>query len=236
KRVRRLAESRATFSSATFTPDGRVVLVGAGGTIPAEGDRPAEEFAGELNLLDPAAGRWVRGFEVPPPAPSVSHRYTGWSALAPDGRTLYVSFNTGEVVGFEVATGRPRRALAGHGGFVGALAVSADGRRLISGGRDGVALVWDATLAGAAAPGGPPADPDQLWGAAAGGEPRAALAALGALATTPDRAVEVLRRHVKPAPAAPAAADIARIFAALDSPDFAAREKASAELTGYGES
>src|SRR5688500_19969468 len=35
-------------------------------------------------------------------------------------------------------------------GYVGGLAVSADGRRLISGGHDGTALVWDVTLAGGA--------------------------------------------------------------------------------------
>src|SRR5439155_13050314 len=71
KYVRRLVEGQGTFQSGMFTADGRFVLIGAGGTIPAHGGRGEEEFTGELNLLDPAAGRWVRTFDVPPPAESV---------------------------------------------------------------------------------------------------------------------------------------------------------------------
>jgi WD40 repeat protein len=95
-----------------------------------------------MNLLDPVAGRHVRGFGSPPVPGGVSHRYSGASTLAPDGRTLYVSYSTGDIVAYEAATGRPRRTLTGHRGYVGGLAVSADGKRLISGGHDSTALVW----------------------------------------------------------------------------------------------
>ncbi len=52
-----------------------------------------------------------------------------------------MSYNTGDIVAYEVATGRPRRTLTGHRGYVGGLAASADGRRLISGSHDSTALV-----------------------------------------------------------------------------------------------
>src|SRR5262249_37820543 len=152
KRIRRLAEGEGIFRSATFTADGRVVLVGAAGTIPVEEGRPAQEFKGEMNLLDPIAARWLRSFIAPPPTPGVIIRYTGTTLLSPDGRTLYVSYNTGEIVGSEVATGQPRRTLIGHRGYVGALGLTSDGRRLISGGHEGSALLWDVSLAGAAKP------------------------------------------------------------------------------------
>jgi WD40 repeat protein len=238
KRAHRLADSQGTYRSATFTADGRVVLVGAGGTIPAEGGRGSQEFKGEMNLLDPVAARWVRSFTPPPPTPGATHRYTGATLLSTDGRTLYVSYNTGEIVGFEVATGQPRRTLSGHRGYVGTLGLTRDGRRLISGGHGGSALVWDMTLAGAAKPRKGPltaADAEKLWENAATAEGRAAYAALADLAAAPDRAVEVLLRQVKPVPAAPTEADLDRVFKGLDSDEFAARQKASRELIGLGE-
>jgi RNA polymerase sigma factor (sigma-70 family) len=145
KRVRRLAEANGTFRTGTFTADGKFVLIGSGGTIPGDDDRGSVEFGGEMNLFDAVAGRHVRGFDVPPMPDTVAVRYSGASVLSPDGRTLYVSYNTGEIVAYEVATGKPRRTFAGHRGYIAALAMSADGRRLISSGNDGVALVWDAT-------------------------------------------------------------------------------------------
>jgi hypothetical protein len=237
KYVRRLADSERTFRSGTFTADGRFMLVGAAGTIPAHGGRGSESFSGEMNLLDPAAGRWVRSFEVPPTAETVALRYSGATTLSPDGRTLYVSYNTGAIIAFEVATGKPRRTLAGHRGYISGLALSADGKRLISGGRDGTALVWDVTPAGAVpADRKQPANAEKLWATAAGGEAKAAYAAMAELAAAPDRAVEVLLAQVKPAPAGPTDAVLDRIVADLGSEEFATREKASKELTEYGDS
>jgi WD40 repeat protein len=244
KQLRRLAVAdtqagaAGTFRTVTFTPDGRVVLVGGGGAIPHPKGLDPEAFKGEMNVLDPVAGRWVREFEVPPVPDTVARRYSGATALSPDGRTLYVSYNTGEIVGFEVATGKPRRTLSGHRGFVGGLAFSADGRRLISGCRDGVALVWDATLSGAASPRREPpteADALKLWATAGEEDARASFTAMAELARAPDHALAVLRRQVKPAPADPTPAEMDRIFADLDSASFATREKAAEELSEYGE-
>jgi hypothetical protein len=97
----------------------------------------------------------------------------------------------------------------------------------------------DVTLAGGAAPRGKPlteTDAEKLWEALGHDDPRAAFAALTDLAGSPDRAVEMLRQHLKPAPAAPTDAALDRIFSDLGSEDFAAREKASKQLEGYGES
>ena len=238
KRVRRLAEANISFRTGTFTVDGRFILIGGAGTIIQPDGSEGEAFTGDMNFLDPVAGRVVRGFEMPPVPESVSIRYSGASALSPDGGTLYVSYNTGDIVAYEVATGRPRRTLTGHRGYIGGLAFSADGRRLISGGHDGTALVWDTTLTG-----GPPrakslteADAEKLWEVAGGDDAKAAFAALAELASASDRAVQVLRKHVKPAPAAPTEAVLDRLFADLGSEDFATREKASKELNEYGAS
>lgn len=238
KRVHRLADGQGTYRSATYTADGRIVLIGGGGTIPAEGGRAARKFDGEMNLLDPLAARWIRSFTPPPPTPGVQIRYTGATVLAPDGRTLYVSYNTGAIVGFEVATGQPRRTLPGHRGYVSALECSPDGRRLISSGKDGTALVWDVTLTGAAKPRKDSlsaADAEKLWTAAIAPDAAEAFTALANFAAAPDQAITLLRRQIKAAPQGPTDAEMDRLFEKLDSDDFATREKASRELAAFGE-
>src|SRR5205823_7913363 len=135
-----------------------------------------------------------------------------------------------EVVAFEVATGQPRRNLYGHGGFVGSLAMTPDGRRLIAGCNDASAYLWDATPAGAAKPRKEPltaAGADELWAALAGLEAQPAYAAMADIGPAPDRAAVLVRRQLKPVPVLPTDAELHRAVADLDSEDFATREKAS---------
>lgn len=238
KRVRRLVDGEGTFRSVTFATDGRLVLIGSGGTIPAEEGRAAYTFKGEMNLLDPLAARWLRSFTPPPRKPTVQVRYTGATALAPDGRSLYVSYNTGAIVVFEVATGQPRRALPGHREYVSTLSFSADGRRLLSGGRDSACLLWDESLASATKQRKEPLtamEAEKLWQTASGTDAQAAFDALAELCTAPELALAVLHRQLKPVPAAPSEEELKEIFEQLDSNDFAGREKASRRLAAFGE-
>jgi hypothetical protein len=127
-----------------------------------------------------------------------------------------VSYNTGEIICFEMATGKPRRTLTGHRGYIGGLAFSADGRRLVSGSNDGTALVWDVSLATAPAPRAKPltdAQVTKLWDALDGDDAKAAFAAMTELAGVPDQATDLLRRHVKPAAAPTDAARVRHIRA-----------------------
>jgi RNA polymerase sigma factor (sigma-70 family) len=235
RRVCRLAEWKdimRSLTAATFTADGRVVLTPGKGTVPAQGGRPEQSFEGEVALLDPETPRWLRSFT------SSGRQYTMATVVSPDGRTLYVSFDTCEVVAFEVATGQPRRNLYGHGGFVGSLAMTPDGRRLIAGCNDASAYLWDATPAGAAKPRKEPltaAGADELWAALAGLEAQPAYAAMADMGAAPDRAVVLVRRELKPVPVLPTDAELDRAFADLDSEDFATREKASRRLAEWGE-
>jgi hypothetical protein len=117
--------------------------------------------------------------------------------------------------------------------------MSPDGQRLISGGHDSSALLWDVTPARAARPRKEPltaAAADESWPALASAEARDAFVAMADLAAAPDRAVALLRRGIKPVPAAPGDADLDRTFVDLDSEDFDTREKASKTLAGFGES
>jgi hypothetical protein len=249
--IRRLAEwLKLTWhfqpaTMVTFTADGRVVLAPGTGTIPAQGGRPAQPSVGAAALpdplgqhsvgvaalLDPLTPRWVQSFA------SWWHYYTAAIVVSPDGRTLYVSFDTSEIAVYEVATGKLRRVLYGHAGCVRSLAMARDGRRLLSGSDDLHALLWDTTLAGAAKPRKEPltaAAADRLWTALADDTP-AAFAAMADLATAPDLAVALVRRELKPVAAVPTDADLDRTFADLDSRDFATRQKAMRQLAEFGE-
>jgi hypothetical protein len=236
--IRRLAEwlklawNFQPATMATFTPDGRVVLAPGTGTVPAQGGRPEQPSAGAAALLDPLTPRWVQSFA------GVWQYYTTSIAVSPDGRTLYVSGDTSEIRAFEVATGKLRRTLYGHAGCVRSLAMAPDGRRLLSGSDDDFALLWDTTPAGAAKPRKEPltdAAADGLWSALAGEDAGAAFAAMADLAAAPNRAVALVRRELKPAPAAPTDDQLDRTFADLDSEDFATRDGASRRLAEYGE-
>jgi WD40 repeat protein len=239
KRARRLAEANpGSFDSARFTADGRLAVVGKGGTIPGDEGRPAEAFKGALSLLDPIAARLVRSFTDPPDKKDAQLRWSGATLLSPDGRTLYVTYNTHEIVAFEIATGQPRRILIGHSAFPLALAFSRDGRRLASGGHDLAALIWDVTLTGAAPEQKAPRtanDWAKLWPIVAGDDAAEACRALAALAAEKDSAVAMLRTRVRPVANSPSDAEMDRVFADLDSDVFAAREAASRGLDKLGE-
>jgi RNA polymerase sigma factor (sigma-70 family) len=218
---------------ATFTADGRVMVAPGTGTVPAQGGRPEQPSRGAAALLDPLTPRRVQSFGT-----LEGHYYTAAIVVSPDGRTLYLSFDTSEIVAFEVATGQLRRTLYGHAGCVRSLAMAPDGRRLLSGSDDGFALLWDTTPAGAAKPRKDPltaADADELWAALAAGDAQKAYSAMAELSAAPDRAVALVRRELKPAPAAPTDAELDRAFADLDSESFATREKASRQLAEFGE-
>lgn len=51
----------------------------------------------------------------------------------------------GEIRLVEVASGKVARTLTGHGGFIKSLALSGDGKKLVSGSEDKTAIVWDLT-------------------------------------------------------------------------------------------
>ena len=67
------------------------------------------------------------------------------SVASPDGSTVAVAGQTGEIVEIDVQTGDQRRGTTGLGAEVLWLSYSDDGRRLVSGAADGGVSLWDAT-------------------------------------------------------------------------------------------
>jgi WD40 repeat protein len=152
------------------------------------------------------------------------------------GRTLASAETGGLVRLWEVRRGGERLSLRGHRGAVLSVAFSADGRRLISGGDDGTALVWDRPRL--ADPGRDTSasaeDLEARWKDLSAADAGEAFRAARGLYASPDRAVGLAGRRLKPAPVLDPAT-VARRIADLRSEDFSARERAGRELGAIGE-
>jgi WD40 repeat protein len=112
-----------------FSPDGRVLAIGA-----YDGQGP-----GEVVLWDLAAGKERAVLRGHRPTPLVL-------AFSRDGRALAAAFTDGKTGGvrvWDVAQGRQLAALEGHKQPVFCLAFSADGKTLATGSADGTVKLWD---------------------------------------------------------------------------------------------
>ncbi|WP_433293862.1 caspase, EACC1-associated type [Actinoplanes sp. CA-030573] len=111
--------------------DGRVVASGSDGTILV--------WATAAASGSPAA---ASGPADPAPAAIVGDGAVGAIAVTPDG-TVLVAADGHAVRSWKVPSGASRWALTGGPGEAGHVAVSADGRRAASTGRDSTVRVWD---------------------------------------------------------------------------------------------
>jgi WD40 repeat protein len=134
REIRRFKEQGGSIQSVAISPDGRRALSGSQDTI--------------VRLWDLESGDLIREFR--------GHTEGVFSvAFSPDGRLAY-STSGGFLRGgwedgrdaairvWDVETGQEVRRMEGHRGIVRSVAVSPDGRRVLSGGRDSAVILWDA--------------------------------------------------------------------------------------------
>ncbi|HEY7423627.1 MAG TPA: PQQ-binding-like beta-propeller repeat protein [Gemmataceae bacterium] len=225
KEVSPLAEALRTTWELCWSPDGQFVA--------------AQGSASPANVIDHEARRDLRVWDMKTgrrlPHLTVLNRQGGMHVhYSHDSRTMLTTDLQGVIHLWEVATGKERARLTGHlSGEIGSLALSADGRLLVSGGYDSQALVWDLT---GRMPDGrwhsvrqPPEKLRAAWKALASEDARAAYAAMWQLTADPEGAVSMLREQLRPV-ARPKPGQVARLLTALDSEKFAERERATREL------
>jgi WD40 repeat protein len=228
----------AAFRGAAFSPDGRTLALEL-----ADGEIQLVELAsGKPRLVLNARTRAKPDPDLPPALPRGSGFFFGTAeppppAIAPDGRLLAQAGEDGKVHLWDLRTGKEAASPAGHRGQVTALAFSADGKRLASGGGDTAALVWDAEAIRKKLPAQAATlsreKAEALWGDL-GGDAGPAYEAVRGLAGDPTKALPLLRQRLKPAADADAKL-VARLIADLDADDFDTREKAKKELGRLGE-
>ncbi|MFL5339302.1 MAG: hypothetical protein ACJ8F7_03965 [Gemmataceae bacterium] len=225
-RLRRvITEPAPRYFQTDLTPDGDLLLGDQYNPPRPDGSPPAA-----LRLVSPE-GALRREFPDPTPGRNAAFRQVRRLALAPTGY-LVASAEGDRVLLFEIATGQLRGVLSGHHGEVSALAFTPDGRRLISGSNDNTALVWDVTPTALAKPAD--GDPSRLWEQLTSSDAAVVGPAIAGLVSQPEATVKLIRDRLKPA-AAPESALLDRLVADLGSDQFAARQKALAELEKLGE-
>jgi WD40 repeat protein len=207
------------------SPDGRRLLsAGSDQTI-----RVWETATGkECAVLDKEAGPvFSNSYSVPYPLAVSPTR----SLLAAPGRE---AARRHLIDLWDYSTGKRVATLDGHTGPVTALAFSADGARLISGGADTTALIWMVPNR--------PSEPERLadattfsafWTELGDKDAVKAFRAFLSLAGMPDRAVAVARERLQPAQGLPAA-EFDALVADLDAALFQTREQATRKLTDAG--
>lgn len=212
-RVGRVEAGRALLSAGVaFSPDGDLL---AGGN----------EDVTIWRVSDGKPARVLRGHagkESPNDHPAVR------CAFSLDGRKLLTTDGAGTIRVWEVATGQAVRTFAGHHGPTTA-AFAPDARAVVGASGDAPVLVWD--VYGLKTP--PAFDADRVWAALADASAEAAFRAVRELCASPKDAVALLKEKVKPEAVDPKAVE--GWVKDLSAEEFAARERAAAELEKQGE-
>jgi hypothetical protein len=208
---------------ACFSPDGRLLAVIEAGHSETR-----------IRVLETATGQVVELLAFP--------GGSGPLAFSPDGRYLVGphSIDHWHRRGLQVCDlvlGRELGDIPCHRGDIDALAFSPDGRKLATGSTDRTALIWDATwptLPRPSLPEAQPIAPEDLWRDLSRPEAERAWRAVWRLALTPEQALPLLQRELRPA--APLdAVKLARLLPELERDEFARREVARKEILTLGE-
>jgi hypothetical protein len=137
---------------------------------------------------------------------------------------------------WDVASGELLARVGGHAGAVTAVAFGPDGRTFLTGGADGIVLIWDAAALGCAPPLPPrqaaPGELEGWWKDLAGSASRAFPAILALTAAGKDGA-SFLQGRLEPAAELPRR-QVWQAVADLDDPRYAVRARAMLLLTGQG--
>jgi hypothetical protein len=159
-------------------------------------------------------------------------------AFSPDGRLLATAKDTPAIHLWDLLEGREVGQLEGHEGGVASLLFSRDAEHLFSGGTDTTALTWDLTRLtrrGQSRAARLPAQAvEALWSDLASEDAARAFAAVRKLCASPDQAVALLGKRVRPTTPVDSGR-LAEIVADLQSDRFERRRLAESELRGLGE-
>jgi WD40 repeat protein len=156
--------------------------------------------------------------------------------FTPDSRGLVVGLRTGEIIAFNLDTGKEYLTRAGHRGTVRAILFSPDGTLLATGSEDTTAMVWDAAPFRVPRTQRDKPEPEAVarwWDELADPDAKKAHTALCTMSDAPAEAIALLRTKLEPVKE-DVARRIDKLIADLDARRFPVREKAMRDLTEIG--
>lgn len=118
--------AHADVQCVAYSPNGKAIASGS--------------YDGTVRIWDATTGKSTR--EITVPGDGITDANVTALAFSPDGQTLATA-SLGSVFLWDVAAGRRFLKLDGHALQVSSTSFSPDGKRLVSAGADGVAVVWD---------------------------------------------------------------------------------------------
>jgi WD40 repeat protein len=166
-------------------------------------------------------------------------------SFSPDGHVLAVGWSErqateahqrGKIQLWELSTASVRKEFTGNAGDVTALAWSADGQMLASGGADTTVLLWDVSgekLRPRTRTRLNQQEAESLWRELGSASASRGYEAILRLASAPEDAVALLHRKLKPV-VVPNEEEMKRLLKQLDSQRFPEREAAAARLEEAG--
>ena len=129
-------------TSAVFSPDGLQIVA------PGEGIRqfkPQASGGAVLLKWSDDAGKTVSKVDLKDPESSGPPPLVSDAVFSPDGSFCFTAGSDGVIRVWDGKTGTLLTRLEGHYADVSRLVIDAQGRRLVSEGRDGMGIVWDLT-------------------------------------------------------------------------------------------
>jgi WD40 repeat protein len=221
------APFRQYFSS--FTVDFRSLEWIIALVFSPDGKQLAAATLRSIHLFDVVTGKQVRTFG----GPQVLGRGV---AFSPDGKLIAAGQLDGSIRLWSLATGTVLRDVPGHDLPVSGLAFSPDGKLLASASADTTVLLWnvDELLQPQTKPGLTAKDLERLWADLADSDAEKAFRAIVALTAAPAETIAFFKVHLKPvAPVEPKRLE--ELLSDLDSPKYAVRDKATAQLEKLAE-
>jgi RNA polymerase sigma factor (sigma-70 family) len=207
-------EGRGDVSALAFLPGGTQLAV-------ADGDKA-------IRILDVTNGKQGTAFE----GKETIRAFT----LSANGKRAATAGKSGEVLLWDVASGKQERRFTAGKGAMHAQAFSPDGKRLATVGEDG-AVIWDLTRDDKPLPKDlklTAKELDGLWTDLASDDGGNVYGAARLLRADPARAVPFLQERLKPQPDGPAEKKLKQLIADLDDDEFDKREAATKELEKLG--
>jgi len=220
----RIEAPQRFFASAELSPDGRF-LAGGGGTANSK-KFATEKTQTDVTIWNASSGKVIHSL---PGHETTLSRPGAWCSFSPSSQLLVTSDGAGRLRLWETLSGKEVYRFDGHRTQVYAPFFSPDGRLLVAASEDAPCFIWDVIGSTRAPQPGEGVDLEQLWRDLADADAKKAFLAMRQFVARPGPAVELIGKNLK-STAGIDAAKIGKLLRDLDSPTFAVRESATAEL------